>query len=531
MGNVSFLNQHKELLAALLAAIFFVALYLTDLSLNQDEGSAGSEIGTIQFADPEVSRRPHNRTLWLPVTKDIKVFEKDTLRTGPSSQTTILLKSQGTITLRPDSLAILETDNREFKVHLADGDLFLSGEVTAQVGDTKIQGTRGSQVAIQKGHFDGKIKVTSKEGAAMVSRRGGQAQTLSQGQEIETQDKTQKIEIQTFSYNSIKPDTVNPLLSDMDKHILVEFEVATIPGSTELQNRTLQVFVNQKSKKPIINLEVPDGQNAFSARVPRAGEYYWTMKSQNKVAMPLSRFEVQFIPKPKSIEMKDLAAPDRPLVEVVKDNPLKARITFKNIDTLNDGPLGMPEKIEINWKSTSKIETFTFRPVEKSELEIESKQIAMNAGRIELRYIYKNDLKSEWREYEFEKDLFSYFEVITEKPTLIYPPDQRSILESRIRNGGLRFEWNEVGNKHFFPKEYILEIREKSKIVKELRTKSNSVVLSENLNPGKYSWTIRAEWPNSSETILSDARIFEIKKPKADVESQVIRAPAFVGEE
>jgi hypothetical protein len=511
-------------------SLVFVLLYYRDLQMELVQNSTGIPVGKIVKSDPEVTRRPFNRLVWLPVTNDLPVYEKDTLKTGPQSETTVELKEKGVLTLKPDSLAIIETQNREFKIHLASGDLFLSGEVQAQIGDTVVKGTKGSQFSISRNVLSGAVGVSSKEGKVTVSTKQGEQKQIEKGQILKTTEKSAEVEVQTLEYFSKLPQVQMPIETFDSQNISITFELEPLKEA-QPEPMVLRVYPNSQAQKPIVSKTLNPGELKTNLILPRPSTYFWHV-ADIKTAKPksaLASFTIQKVERPKVIEESQLLRPSQMSFENPAEN---LNIVKLFVPWVEDKELGGVEALEygFNQKDYSRVESAQLNKDRKSfELTFEAKKTLKEHSKIYLKFAYKDGKKSLPTELDLDISYFDYHLYSQKKPGLIYPNENKKWNTVALKN--VAFEWEIENHKRFKPKAYKLFLEKAKSEAQVFSTLVPAYEIKKTLEPGEYVWWVEAHWQAGTSPTQSEKRNFFVQKPRSSTGSELLRAPAFVGEE
>ncbi|MCB0348295.1 MAG: FecR domain-containing protein, partial [Bdellovibrionales bacterium] len=137
-----------------------------DKKAPEESNQEKTTVGYIAGAANTVKRKTESDPLWYNLSDREYVFNKDIIKTGVDSSTTIILNDKTTISLDENSLVALEKTNSSFQIDLKLGDFSTkntSDDLILKVKDTVIKGNQAdlfistdlnnnTQVQVQKGN-------------------------------------------------------------------------------------------------------------------------------------------------------------------------------------------------------------------------------------------------------------------------------------------------------------------------------------------------------------------------------------------
>jgi hypothetical protein len=286
---MSWIANNRILVAAsLTASLGFFWLYQKERWADSSFESKGKPVGVVVESSSDVRRMPSGRLLWVPLSSSTPVFERDTIRTGPNATARIQLGPNGTVEMQPDSLIVLDTRDDKLQIHLASGDLFLRGTLSARVGGKKIQATNG-QVQITRKN-EGEFEIKS-EAAASIEI-DGQATKLDSGFSF-IGSETGELRKARYLLKSKNPvDRAEITIVDgAAAKVTVKADWTQIPDR-EIQNVFVEVSENRSFSGALRRerLASPVDETSF---LLSPGHYFWrVVANDHEKLSPISSFEV-----------------------------------------------------------------------------------------------------------------------------------------------------------------------------------------------------------------------------------------------
>ncbi len=514
-------------------SILFIGFYFRDLHREDAGTGGGKQIGVIENAISDVSRRPRSRLLWVAAQTGIPIFEKDTLKTGENSFARVTLKDLGSIELQPDSLAVLETGESGLKVNLASGDLFISGKVEAQVGKTMIVsvGNKGG-VRIQKQAQTGEISVESQGAAqAKIVSSEGKIQEVKSGERLIQSQETSEIKVEVFQWQALSPTPGQVFKFKWDQPLKVAFQITRVDSTNPLPslNRAIQVYSSGKKKKLLGQFPLSVDSTALEIPFEKPGKFFWRLVEGEKQSQLIALTSISILQEeaPKAgLDITKLA-PKNLSLSLDPMDPEKSFLTGKNED---------PQAVGIEILLGSQkfvIPKEQISPLGLWKLEIASGLIKnLKQGKIQARSLFPGAQMSSFSELSFDPSKFSLAEILKTPPQLISPSAGRNLSVSAIDKSGLKFTWDFEKNSFYRPKSFLVEIQstDKGSTFKiQLESSANEILVTNIPPPGNYEWTVKALFEEGKVGVSAGMRKFSLISTKVRTPASFQR-PNFVFE-
>lgn len=595
----------RDTVLGLVGSVVFLSLYFHDVQKFSNYDEFRDEIGEVTQSIQDVQRRPQNRLLWNDLPEQKKVYPQDTIRTGKNSTARIRLGRDGEIDVKSDSLVVLETEARKVSVHLASGDLFLSGSAVAKTDESEIL-ISGGRASLHR-DASGALKIESSSGKTVL-RTGNQSREIKAGQLLtQSRDGQQLIE----SYKVSRQSPQNGSIIFIESEGKIDFNVEEVEKNTPSPLR-LQISESSRFKKIQLQSDFKEGHVILGSTALREGRFFWrVVDSKGQVLSSAGNFETRALPRlswrqkgkpslqvdtdglstdlrwqgPKdfsrfkvSILQKDriiwetIVEGQKQLVwkksknelwetfqknSVNADEGLRIEITsaqasLKLAEPLradliwNDGRLALPPleaKIEVDtqdprrarlsWTPSPGVKLFEVklgsqrRRVETPLLDIKSSDLFKlgTDEKIEIFSVGDNQKIGQSLLIGIpDREVFALESLAAQSPETLYPIDATNIIK-RGRST-LRFEWSPLGNAHYSPKEFELELKPRDRKAQNFTIAGGSNSLEIPLpEAGNFSWRLRALWEKVGAGPQSAAKSFKINAG-APLEAPQLRRPA-----
>jgi hypothetical protein len=270
------------------ASLCFFWLYQKERWADSNLASLGRPIGTITESSDDVRRMPSGRLLWVPVGQQTQVFERDTIRTGPSARARIELGDSGQIEMQPDSLIVLDTRDDKIQVNLASGDLFLKGNVSARVDGRKIQSESGALQIMRRS--EGELEIKADQESSIVI--DGKTTQLTADSSLITNEEGE-IALARYIVRLKAPLPASKLASEqlIDGRLSFLAEWTQIPDR-ETPNLMIQISKNRSFSSLARTQSISKMGDPISVELS-SGLYYWrVVANSTEVLSPVSSFEI-----------------------------------------------------------------------------------------------------------------------------------------------------------------------------------------------------------------------------------------------
>ncbi|MDI7213467.1 FecR family protein [Leptospira santarosai] len=464
-----------------------VSLYL-HLTSEHKKGS-NPEIGKIIFKNRKAQRKFDSEVVWEEIETEMKVRNKDTVRTDDKAEAVLVLNDGTEIKLDENSMIFLDFSDKNLSIDFAYGSVsankdsgtelkIKSGETTVEVdkGDLKLSKTEDQALNLE----------VSKGNAKVIS--GNQESNVTNNQGIEL--KNGKSEIRSLSISLNSPGD-RKFFQTSASSFPVSFNWNKAESAKEY---TLEISNHPSFSKNVIRTK----SNGISLNKSLGkGTYFWRITAIN----PQSKA-------PEYSETRSLT-----ILGDLKSSlftPTKSE-EFKFTST--------PPNVVFQWTSVDFANIYKFELAQDKNFqeilvnqEIQGTLFRWDKAR-EGKYFARVTPKPSLADLKaFSSEAISFNVKKLEKPeppSLKKPSDQEEIALRKSSKEGNLFVWS--GSSDFA--EYVLEISNDSEfknIVFNKKTNSSSVISSPITNAGAYFWRIKAS-TKEGESILSPSRQFNVQ--------------------
>ncbi|MCB0419690.1 MAG: hypothetical protein KDD61_01765, partial [Bdellovibrionales bacterium] len=148
--------------------------------------SNSNVIGEIDSIQKDVRRRAQKSILWQPINRKETIFEGDSVFTGSESQATIALDSGDSLSLSPNSVVIVETEDGKINLDLQ------IGSVVARLGRNQSLNIRQNNevVKVKSSGANSTINITKDKKKISLQSIEGKAQLTSKGKILQLSKST-----------------------------------------------------------------------------------------------------------------------------------------------------------------------------------------------------------------------------------------------------------------------------------------------------------------------------------------------------
>ncbi len=138
---------------------------------RSDDGSK-TAVALLNESTNEVQRKPKARVIWESISRNDELFAGEAVRTASDAEAKIYLKSTGaTIFLEPDSLIVLEENDKGLSLDFLQGNMMVAGgegDLTVKTGASEIK-LKSAEMSLSKDQ-SGKVDLEMYKGQAELSQ-------------------------------------------------------------------------------------------------------------------------------------------------------------------------------------------------------------------------------------------------------------------------------------------------------------------------------------------------------------------------
>ncbi len=226
-------------------------------------------VGYITTSANTVKRKSEVDPLWYNLSSQEYVFDKDVIKTGVDSSTTIVLNDKTIISLDENSLVALEKTNSSFQIDLKLGDFSTkntSENVILKVKDTIIQGNQADLFISTD--LDNNTQVQVQKGNATITDKNNQQIKIDRNKLLEISANGKVQALQTVVLLS-SPEN-NAKLKDPRLQVSYPFTWAVLVD--DVKQETLEISQNEDFSGPTTKLK--RGHQGIDGNIQQ-GINYW----------------------------------------------------------------------------------------------------------------------------------------------------------------------------------------------------------------------------------------------------------------
>jgi hypothetical protein len=167
-------KQFKRLgVALLISAGCFIATVIwfrsgeTDLDTHHEK----APVARLNQASNEVQRKPLKRVIWESLSRNDELYSGEAIRTASNAEAQIyFVKNGATVHLEPDSLIVLEENEKGLSLDFLQGNMFVQdgADMTLKTGSGEID-LKSADMSLSKGR-DGKVDLEVHKGSAQLKQ-------------------------------------------------------------------------------------------------------------------------------------------------------------------------------------------------------------------------------------------------------------------------------------------------------------------------------------------------------------------------
>lgn len=298
------LSRTENIIFWACAGTFFLFLYfLYDDSLffNSSEQTKNKDIGTFNISNNDVRRKSEESFLWIPATKSDKVYLRDSIFTGDSSNATLKFADGSVIEVKENSMITLNMNQGQIQLDLRYGDLITDIkeksqiEVTAgtQKFDLKTQNAQPSKVQIQKSRTK-RINVKLIEGQAqLTNKKNNEKLSLVKEKQVIVTPSAANNETKIVEVPVAKP-VINLLVEDKKPITLFEKSEPFNLSWESKDTQSFKVEISTQSQFSSKVFEINTNLNTESIKAQfNPGWYFWRVTGYDQNKKEITKSEVR----------------------------------------------------------------------------------------------------------------------------------------------------------------------------------------------------------------------------------------------
>ncbi|AKH76933.1 FecR family protein [Leptospira interrogans] len=486
---MKYLTEEKYVVTVLTGLILFFSILLYFHITSGHKKGSNPEIGKIIFKNRKAQRKYDSEVLWEEIETEMKVRNRDTVRTDDGAEAVLVLNDGTEIKLDQKSMIFLDFSDKNLSIDFAYGSVsankesgtelqIKSGETTVEVGkgDLKLSKTEDQALNLEVSKGNAKVK------------SGNQESNVSNNQAIEL--KNGKSEIRSLSI-SLNSPTERKFFQTSSNSFPISFSWNKAESAKEY---TLEISNHPSFSKNVIRIK----SNGTSLnRSLEKGTHYWRVTainpgtgtpefSETRSLIVLGELKSSLFTPAKSEEFK------------FTSNVPSIVFQWTPVDFTNNYTFELAKDKEFKEILINQEVQGTLYRWDKTK---EGKYFARVTPKPSL-----NDLKA------IPSDPVSFNVRKLEKPeppVLKKPSDQEEISLRKFSKEGNLFVWS--GSADF--SEYTLEIANDSEfknILFNKKTNSSSLISSPISNAGTYFWRVKGTL-KEGDPIFTTVRQFKVQ--------------------
>lgn len=203
-------NHWRLLLALVISTASYVGTEIAFKNKTDSRHSDAKSVARLNMSVNEVQRKPTQRVIWESINKNDELYAGEAVRTAPGAEAQLFFPQQGTtIHLDPDSLVVLEQNDKGLSLDFLQGNMFVQSaqnsndSLTLKTGSGEIK-LKSADLSMSKAK-DGNVNLEVHRGEAELNQ-GSKTTSL-------TKDKTAVL-TQTGVNSSERLQVVSPQAGD-----------------------------------------------------------------------------------------------------------------------------------------------------------------------------------------------------------------------------------------------------------------------------------------------------------------------------
>jgi len=462
----------------------------------------------LNSASNEVQRKPLQRVIWESVNKNDELYPGEAVRTSPNAQAQLyFMKTGTTVNLDPDSLIVLEENDKGLSLDFLQGNVFVQSSqdagkqteaLTLKTGNGEIK-LKSADMSLSK-NKNGNVDLEVHRGEAEL-KQGSKKTALNREKSAELTENG--VSVATDRVQLTQPQAGSTLYLNLAKGEKLDLGWKPLPQSYNV-NIEVGRLRSELQKVAGIQATGPSGQMSLTSK---PGKWYLrlTATSTDPKLPPISSAVIPFMIEPKSppslIEPRQEASvlktgPDAPtsfkwlsrhkfisqVLEVALDPQFK---NIKHKENLAGDLTGFSTPLadgKYYWRVTG-------------FLKFKDKTESLSSPASQFSLISKWDIKP---------------------PTLTSPVNQQHLAFSDAQKTGVTLKWQVAQGVDTYKYELQQKVGDTWKTVKEQETETLAVKLSD-FKPGTYQWRVSSLDPKGGEAKASSTQQFIIEEmPKLE---------------
>lgn len=275
----------------------------------------------------EVQRKPKQRVIWESVNKNDEFFPGEAVRTAPNAEAQLyFLKSHTTVHLDPDSLVVLEENEKGLSLDFLQGNMFVQSNQGEQTGEGLTVKTGNGEIKMKSADMS---LSKNKNGNVNLEVHRGEAE-LSQGSKKTALNKEKSAELSESGVNVandrmqvLRPQAGDTLYLNLSKGEKLDLGWTPIATGYSV---SFEIGKTRSALEKIAGISAPGDSGQY--KLPsKPGRWYMRLvaTSSNPKQPPLASTVIPFIIEPKAAP--SLVEPRQEAV-ILKTDP-EAGIAFK----------------------------------------------------------------------------------------------------------------------------------------------------------------------------------------------------------
>lgn len=498
-----FFRGDNLFIASILTFIMILSLLLYFDLNKRAEGANGKSIGKIIFKRNTVRRKFFSQVVWDDLQQNTLLLNKDSIFTGSVSDATIVLNDGTVIEVGEGSMVIIDISDEKASINLAKG--FIQARRSKKPGEHTSELTinsEGQKITMKDGALklsktrDKKINLVVQRGKVDVNAKG-EKKIVNEG-EMAVISKA-NVDVKSMPIRLMYPaDNKRFITSGNTFSVDLRWKADVKKGSETTKEFLLEV----SRDRGFSNIIKREKLESMSTRLPLPdGVYYWRLSPANQ-------------------KSRDLASSNSRKFSIIRQTPLVLLnpVNGTKIEYVSSLPF-----VQFSWQNKEHASSYKIEISDKKDFSKIIKSVDTQVTRFgfkweqdlktikSVKYYWRVKTSSSLSDLPEQTSPVFNFVVVKKKniepPSLVSPSNNKRISQLLFSRNKVLFNWKK-SNDIRTSKIYFSKDKDFGKVLHELSTGSNFIVLKENLPRGKYYWRVKGISAKGAETSFSKTRSF-----------------------
>jgi hypothetical protein len=463
------------------------------LSVNLDEG--GEKIGEISSFSSSVQRKPVSMAVWVPVDTGMSVSNRDSLRTGDTSDAIVTLKDGTRIEVGEKSMIVLALSSSSAEIKFVRGTLRVKSDedekgekkdssIKIKAGDREIEAS-SSDLSLASNE-EGKLDVILKKGIAKIFS-GDKETEIKQDEQATLDQKAGEIIIKKLDLRLNAPGDGYRVAAQGGK-APVGFGWQAVDSAVTFE------LARDRGFGDVVSRQVVKGTGSSANLGP--GIYYWRVRGKNS----------------------DGTEAYSPVYNVTVLSGIEVQL-YGPVNGTEFDYTDREADVQFSWNSSGPVKNYQLQIASNAGFSgassFNTRSTGYSARLGEGNYYWRVTATSQLDDSQITSDTRNFrISKLTraEPPVLAAPANNAEILDVMARQRGLSFQWLSKGSRNC-----LLEVSSSPGMGSPLISQTasgNFATVKRDFAPGRYFWRVTIP-DEKAGNVSSAVGSFRITQPEA----------------